>query len=191
MSDVPPLTDVWGSMFYFPTPSPFGWANEESFRKRRHAAVSEEYNELIADACATSILCKKPKTNRKRRNMHPQYYRDNTGQLSRLTPTTTVRYILYVTNGDQMIPRQLKKFCQRFRLPFKSFKELMNALKIHPLFSKWKDGNKNCAGKPASPLPVLLLAALRYLGRGWCFDDCEEQTCISEETHRVFFHKFI
>ena len=47
MSDVPPLTDVRGSMFHFSTPSPFGWDDE--FRER-HAAVSVEYNELIADA---------------------------------------------------------------------------------------------------------------------------------------------
>jgi hypothetical protein len=29
------------------------------------------------------------------------------------------------------------------------------------------------------------------LGRGWCFDDLEEVTSISEEIHRVFFHIFI
>ena len=95
------------------------------------------------------------------------------------------------SNGDRMTPRQLKKFRRRFRLPYDSFKELLKDLETHPLFSQWKDGNKNCAGKLASPLPLLLLATLRYLGRGWCFDDCEEQTCISEETHCFFFHKFI
>ena len=29
------------------------------------------------------------------------------------------------------------------------------------------------------------------MGRGWCFDDLEEATGISEEVHRVFFHQFI
>jgi hypothetical protein len=37
----------------------------------------------------------------------------------------------------------------------------------------------------------MILGALRYLGRGWTFDDCEESTAISEEVHRVFFHQFI
>ena len=37
----------------------------------------------------------------------------------------------------------------------------------------------------------MVLGALRYLGRGWTFDDCEESTAVSEETHRVFFHQFI
>ena len=32
---------------------------------------------------------------------------------------------------------------------------------------------------------------MRYLGRGWTFDDLEESTGIDEETHRQFFHCFI
>ena len=36
-----------------------------------------------------------------------------------------------------------------------------------------------------------MLSSLRYLGRGWTFYDLEEAIGISEETHRVFFHKFI
>ena len=43
----------------------------------------------------------------------------------------------------------------------------------------------------ASPLSLLLLGSLRYLGRGWTFDDIEENTAISEEVHLVFFHEFI
>jgi hypothetical protein len=37
----------------------------------------------------------------------------------------------------------------------------------------------------------MVLGALRYLGRGLTFDDIEECTSISEETHRQFFHLFI
>ena len=29
------------------------------------------------------------------------------------------------------------------------------------------------------------------MGKGWCFDDLEEATGISEEVHRVFSHQFI
>jgi hypothetical protein len=32
---------------------------------------------------------------------------------------------------------------------------------------------------------------LRNLGRGLTFDDIEESTCISAETHRTFFHRFV
>lgn len=41
------------------------------------------------------------------------------------------------------------------------------------------------------PLDLLVLGSLRYLGRGWTFDDLEESTGISEEVHRVFFHHFV
>ena len=37
-----------------------------------------------------------------------------------------------------------------------------------------------------SPIELLLLGTLRYLGRGWTFDDIEEATAISLEVHRVF-----
>ena len=37
----------------------------------------------------------------------------------------------------------------------------------------------------------MILTALRYLGRGWTFDDLSESTGISEEVIRVFFHTFI
>ena len=42
-----------------------------------------------------------------------------------------------------------------------------------------------------NPISLLLLGSLRYIGRGWCFDDLEEATGISEEVHRVFFHQYI
>ena len=109
MSGVPPLTDVWGSMFHFPTPSPFGW--DDDFGER-HAAVLEEYNELIADARAGSALQKKRNRMRKRRSSaNPLYYCDDNGRLLTLTPTSMIWYILYVQNCDRMTPRQLKKFC--------------------------------------------------------------------------------
>ena len=37
----------------------------------------------------------------------------------------------------------------------------------------------------------MVLGALRYLGRGWTFDDLEESTAVSKDVHRVFFHVFI
>ena len=40
------------------------------------------------------------------------------------------------------------------------------------------------------PLKLLLLSALRYLGRGWTFDDLEEATAINNETMRQFFTNF-
>ena len=47
------------------------------------------------------------------------------------------------------------------------------------------------AGRETAPLEFLILGALRNLGRGVTFDDLEDGSDISEEVHRVFFHKFI
>ena len=38
---------------------------------------------------------------------------------------------------------------------------------------------------------MLVLGSLQYLGRGWTFDDVEENTAISKEVHRTFFHRFV
>ena len=38
---------------------------------------------------------------------------------------------------------------------------------------------------------MLVLCALRYLGRGWTIDDLNESTAIAHETIRSFIHKFI
>jgi hypothetical protein len=35
------------------------------------------------------------------------------------------------------------------------------------------------------------VGSLQCIGRGWTFDDLEEATAVSEETHRAFFHAFI
>ncbi len=42
-----------------------------------------------------------------------------------------------------------------------------------------------------SPIELLVLGALRYLGRGFTFDDIEECTAILRDVHRVFFHRFV
>ncbi len=49
----------------------------------------------------------------------------------------------------------------------------------------------DAVGQKATPIELLVLGALRYLGRGWTFDDIEECTAVSQEVHRVFFGKFI
>jgi len=53
------------------------------------------------------------------------------------------------------------------------------------------DQEKNAAGIKVAPIELLLLGTLRFLGRGWTLDDLEEQTMISQETHRCFLHAYI
>ncbi len=49
----------------------------------------------------------------------------------------------------------------------------------------------DAAKQESSPLELLLLGTLCYLGHGWTFDDIEEATNINKETHRQFLHVFI
>jgi hypothetical protein len=42
-----------------------------------------------------------------------------------------------------------------------------------------------------SPVELLVLGSLRYLGRGWTFNDCEESTAIDKDVHHCFFNIFI
>ncbi|KAG7368518.1 hypothetical protein IV203_031261 [Nitzschia inconspicua] len=73
----------------------------------------------------------------------------------------------------------------------RAYKDHLEELKESPHFERWKEGKTDCVGRPAAPLALLLLTALRYLGRGWTFDDLSEATAISEEVIRVFFHRYI
>ena len=74
-------------------------------------------------------------------------------------------------------------------MPYTEFLNLLNRVKSLGMFTRWM--SKDATGKPSSPIALLLLGSLRYLGRGLTFDDLEEYTAISEETHRQFFHQFI
>ena len=103
----------------------------------------------------------------------------------------TFWYSEYIRGGSTQNLRQLKIFRRRFRIPYSEFKELLTELETAVMFREWRPNHTDAAGDAVSPLSLLLLGALRYLGRGWTFDDIEEATAIGKETHRRFFHRFI
>eukprot|EP00804_Cyclotella_cryptica_P009478 CCRYP_017781-RA/>CCRYP_017781-RA protein AED:0.25 eAED:0.26 QI:0/0/0/1/0/0/3/0/237 len=86
--------------------------------------------------------------------------------------------------------RFLSKFRHRFRLPYNSFLGLLLDAIEENWLPRWSTNKVRQRGKPTSPLQLLLLGSLSYLGRGFTFDDCEECTAISEEIHRVFSSKW-
>lgn len=90
-----------------------------------------------------------------------------------------------------MTPIMHQKFRLRFRMPYSSFLSLVNEMKVHPLFQQWWDGRTDCCGNPSSPIELLLLGALRYIGRKCTFDCLEEVSFISRKTHERFFRAFI
>jgi hypothetical protein len=68
--------------------------------------------------------------------------------------------------------------------------ELLDKVKAAPIFETHM-GTSGKNGTKSKSIELLVLGSLRYLGRGWMFDDLEENTGIGEETFRRFFHKFI
>ena len=105
-------------------------------------------------------------------------------------PKKSKWYLDYVlSNKYEIIPRLKRKFRNRFRLPREKFRELVTMAVENNWFPTY--GKKDATGKEGVPLELLILGSLRYLGRGWTFDDLEEATNIGLTTHRQFFHKFI
>jgi hypothetical protein len=98
---------------------------------------------------------------------------------------------MYVVNPHLENPRFHKLFCHHFCMPYKCFLELVEMVNCSSLFERWREGKVDAVHQPAMPIPVLVLCVLRYIGRGWTFDDLSENTGISEEIVRVFLHKFI
>jgi len=69
------------------------------------------------------------------------------------------------------------------------FEELITDMKASDHFECWM--TMDAAKRESSPLKLLLLGTLCYLGHGWTFDNLKEATNINKETHRQFLHVFI
>ena len=130
---------------------------------------------------------KKRRTDRSVKRHHTQV-RCEDGSLRNATFKDSNWYSLYIDNPPTS-NRLLKRFRNRFRIPYPEFLELVNEIKDHDLFSRWR--NKDCTGTPPSDIRLLLLGSLRHAGRAHTFDDIEESTFISRDVQRVFFSQFV
>ena len=98
-------------------------------------------------------------------------------------------YRRYVRDPDLFLTsKQNKLFRRRFRMPYQSYRDLVREARENNWFPKYE--RCNAVGQKGVPLDLLILGALRYLGRGWTFDDIFEATSVSEEVHRTFFKAF-
>ena len=154
--------------------------------------VDDEVRAKLAAAKAAKAR-KKERRGKKRPRMSPKAsnfmkMNQETGKMEPMRPEDSTWFALYVANAPST-PRQLMKFRRRFRMPYRMYLELLEDAES----GKWFPdvGKPDATGKAGAPLSLLILGALRYLGRGWTFDDLEEATAISEERHRRFFHEFI
>ncbi len=88
-----------------------------------------------------------------------------------------------------------KKFHSKFRkcsrMSYESYLKILQKIKLHKLFSPWDTLKTIRRGSPPAQIELLVLDCLRYLGRGWAFDDLEEATGTSAETHQKFLHLFL
>ena len=109
----------------------------------------------------------------------------------KMDPKQTYWYKNYVLFPNLACRRFNKKFRLRFRLSHNSFLSLLETVSKSTYFMRWDENNIIRSNRERSPMSLLLLGSLRYLGRGWTFDDVEEATGISQETHRNFFHQFV
>lgn len=85
--------------------------------------------------------------------------------------------------------RHFDQFRRRFRMPYNEFKGLVKLARDQNWFPTYE--RMNACRQPGIPLDLFILGALRYLGRGWTFDDIAEATGVSEESHRIFFNLFV
>ena len=129
-----------------------------------------------------------PPQKKTRRRKYVMARRTEDGELERIKPTESFWYLYYVQNPLLEDDRFVKKFRNRFRLPYDQYCELVENCKQSPLFRRWI--SCDATKRQATPIDLLVLGALRYLGRGWTFDDIEEATAVSKEVHRVFFKQF-
>ena len=74
-------------------------------------------------------------------------------------------------------------------MPHFKFVEMYNDLSEEEAFLQWT--SVDAVGESRAELSLLLLGALRYLGRSWTFDCLEEANGLSRETNRLFFNAFI
>ena len=155
----------------------------------------EEANGLTDESLESKRLLK-------RRRRIKTFIDPNTSLARPITPTLSHWWILYLEDPKVDDTQWNKQFRNRFRLPYNSFLDLLHQIDelendpdVTDPFLRWRNNSKEDSSKKkkvkVSPIPLLVLGSLRYLGRGWTFDDLEESTCIARDVHRVFFHKFV
>ena len=129
-------------------------------------------------------------SNRSRRSVKKRntlLYRDTDGTVKPLKWDKSLWYLNYLENPRPGDSKWNDKFRKRFRMPHESFVELGMMAEACPKFDRWK--KKDAVGQRAAPTRLMLLGALRYLGRGWTFDDIEEATGIHQypNFHQIFW----
>ena len=138
-------------------------------------------------------IAHRPKKRKKKYDTKKMYFTNPfTMQREVFTFQHSIWYCNYITDPSPEREKWSRLFRLRFRMPYNSFLDLVNQCMESTYFCRWTNNSINPYNKqPVLPLGLLVLSALRYLGRGWTFDDLQEATAISTETLRIFLHIFM
>ena len=90
-------------------------------------------------------------------------------------PKKSLWWDLYI-ESPELTPIFKKEFRNAFRMPYDSFLLLVKDAKHENWFPREK--SVNSAGRPSSPLELLILGSLRYLGRGFTFSGLWDVTFV-------------
>ena len=176
-----------------------GSLNDELYlgykRHRRDEQEKEEqaiYQAVLDDILSAGhnfddVVEEPPPTKKKRNPQCVLEHVDEAGNRKACPPKESTWYKQYLVFGEKTVisNTSLKKFRLRFRLPYDQYWKL-----LHLVESNYAYFERHLK-RTSKPIELLLLGTLRYLGRGFTFDDLEELTAIGKETHRKFFHAFI
>ena len=89
-------------------------------------------------------------------------------------------------NGGFLSPASARKFRERYRMPLELFEDLVKDCRDYGLSVDRRYAERSTT----APLPLLVLSALRTLGRGSSANDDSDHTNIHGRTIRTFFHRF-
>ena len=164
------------------------WATRS--KNKRALFQNDEVDKILGlledDSDNVETRQKKPKQTRRRKG----FFDEEKQKWVDPDPWKSKWYLDYVISNQYSRNKKLKKkFRRRFRMPRNNFLDLVKMAREENWFPE--EEKPDATGRKGSPLELLMLGSLRYLGRGWTFDDLEEATDISEEKHRLFFHDFI
>jgi hypothetical protein len=114
------------------------------------------------------------KQKKKRGQKGVVFYINEKGETKVLPPTLSTWYLMYVQGPALHKKTFHTTFRNRFRMPYQQYLNLVDECMVSSYFKRWSSDK-------SSPMELLILACLRYLGRGWTFDDLQESTGISSD----------
>ena len=140
-----------------------GVVDEQRVLQRRRLLYKRELMDDIEDE--SFDVMKLTPTKKKHRKKSPILARKTEdGELEEILPTESLWYIIYISNPNTTCKRFQQKFRRRFRMPYSSFLGLVANAKSGNWFPSWMGAS--CSNRPSSPLGLMILGSLRYLGRG-------------------------